>query len=455
MSNLTKSCLKMLFVYAVLAVAIGVAVHHRFPMMGPAIWSGIIAGFFLWLVLAYLWAIPMHIRDWWRMRPGAEPVDGGRVAVMGPVRAAGSALHAPFSKTPCIAYQYKVQSLAGENPSTDYEGFGMVPGYVATEHGQVRLLAYPELEIPDEPVRGAEVKQNAREFIDSTTFMDIRVEGIKAAAKELRNLLADDDGTMRYDHRVAPVAESLDQCRFTERVLREGETICAIGRYSEERKALVPDPKGVVSAIVIRKGEPGPLRRRMLRKAFGSAIGVVFCATLVAAAALIFLVNVPMDASEQMNPARRFLWEEVKLERWIEKRVRTPLAEAGTISTPGMHFLQLCDHCVTGRLEANDRVIELRHASGWQDETTRVIHLAAREGEKDGVTMTFNRKGGAWKVSVTVNGTEFAVPESWTLPTDVQTSFSTTDVADGRVTVVDPNDNVRVRASFRAPIENR
>ena len=454
MSSLAKSCLRMLAVYIVLAVAIGLFVYHRLPMAGPAIWSGIIAGFFLWLTLAYVYAIPTQLRDWWRMRSGAPFRDGKRVAVIGTVHPASSSLYTPFTKTSCVAYQYKITSLKGESPHDDYEGFAMTPSYVHTPQGQIKILAYPELDMKDEPVRGQEMKANAREFIDKTTFFSVREAGIKAAAKELRELQADDDGSMRYDHRMDPVSE-LDDCRLTERILRTGDTICALGRYSEERKALVPDPSAAVHAATIRKGTPESFRRGALRKAFGSAIGVVICGGLVTGAAVIFLLNIPMDASEQMNPNRRFLWEEVKLERWLEKNVRMPLVQSGSLNAPGMHLLELCNGCATGRMEIDGKTTELRHASGWENETTRVIHLAPAEGKAEGVTITLDRKAQTWKIVLNRGRLEISIPDGWTLPTDFQTAFGSDNIADGRVTVVAPDDTIRVRAAFRVPVETR
>lgn len=457
MSNLAKSCLRMFLLYAIAGTAIGIAVYHRFPQIGPAFWGGVIAGFFVWLTLAYLWAIPSNLRDWWRMRSGAAPRDGKRVAVIGTIHNTHASLHAPFSKAPCVAYQYKVVSFRGEHPSTDYDGFAMVPSYVSSgEGGQVKILAYPALEIPEETVRGPEAKANAREFLDSTHFLAIRKEGIKAAAAELKTLLADDDGSMRFDHRMDPVAESLDDCRLIEKVLRAGDTVCVVGKYSEERRAIVPDSGAVVHAATIKRGTPASFRRGAFRKAVGSAIGVVVCGALVTAAAVIFLLNVPLDASDQMNPERRFLWEEVKLERWLDRHVRTPLVQAGTLSTPGMYLRDdLCDHCATGRFEANGQATELRHASAWENETTRVVHLAAAAGETDGVTITFDRKARNWKIGLTRNGTTFTVPQGWTLPSDVQDAYGSGEMITGRVTVVGPNDSVRVRAAFKSSIEQR
>ena len=45
-----------------------------------------------------------------------------------------------------------------------------------------------------------------------------------------------------------------------ERVLRSGETVCATGRYSQEKRALVPDPSATLHAITIRRGEVDKLR---------------------------------------------------------------------------------------------------------------------------------------------------------------------------------------------------
>lgn len=459
MSNLARSCLRLLLVYALAGTAVGLVVYHRLPMIGPAIWAGIIAGFVIWLVLAYLWAIPMNILEWWRMRPGAGLRDGKRVAVIGTLHAITSSLHAPFSRTQCIAYHYKIVSMKGEHPHTDFEGFALAPSYVSTDTGQVKIQAYPDLEVPEEPVRGAEVKAAAREYLDSTTFFPIRQEGVKKAIGEMKKLMADDDGSMRYDHRMDPVAESLDDCRLTEKLVRAGDSVCVLGRYCEDKRALVPDPDAIMHAATIKRGEPASFRRSAMRKVFGSAIAAVIFAAIVTGAALVFFLNVPMDAAEQMNPTRRFLWQEVKFERWLDKNVRMPLVQAGTLSTPGMHMLDLCAHCATGRLEANGRVIELKHADAWEDEKARVIHLAARAGEKDGVTVTFDRTKKPLPhhelpstVTITMNGKDWTVPDDWMMPADVQTAYGS-DVLDGRLTVMGTGDNVRVRAAFRTPVK--
>lgn len=464
MSPLARSCLRLLVMYAVIATAVGLAVHHRFPVTTAAIWSGVIAGFFVWLTLAYLYAIPTHLLEWLRLRPGVVPRDGKRVALIGPIHNSGVSLHAPFSRSACVAYLYNISNFAGKSPKKDYEGFALVPSYIHSEHGPVKLLAYPDLEVPEEPVRGQEAKRNAAEYLARTSFTDTRQAGFKGMTEEMRRLAMDDDGSIRYDHRIDPVAGDLDKCRITEKLVKPGDIVCATGVYSEERKALVPDPKAIMHAVTLRVGEPAALRRKPLRKAAGSAFGVVFCGALLTGAAILFLINVPMDAADQMNPARRFFWEEVKLERWLERNIRMPLIQSGTMNDPPMHLMQnLCEGCATGRLEANDHVIELRHASGWENEETRVIHLAAKEGEKDGVAITFDRRqkpvsaaiGYPWTITVTVNGTPFPVPADWTIPRDVQHVHDSAEVINGRVTVIDPNGAVRVRSAFRAVIEQR
>lgn len=439
----------MLVMYVLAAIPVGIFVYHRLPIVTVAIWSGLIAGFFLFLAVAYLLAIPNALVDWWRMRPGAKPRDGKRSAIIGTIRHSGASLHSPFTRQPCVAYHYKIVSMAGEHPKNDYEGFALVPSYIATEDGQIRVMAYPELDIPWERVKGEEAREQARAFIESTAFTDMRAKGIKGAMAELRDLMTDDDGIIRYDHRVEPVTEDLGKCMLEERVLLSGDSVCAIGRYSEEKRALVPNPDGIVQPLTIRKGSLGSFRWGQIRKAIGSAIGVVILLALLAVAAGVFLTSVPMDAAEQKKPDRRFFWEEVKLERWIEREFRK------TPDSGPMYFLELCDHCATGRLEAGGRVIELKHARGWEDASQRVVHLAAAEGETDGVTITYDKKKRGGKVAIIINGREFAVPGDWLLPSDIQTSLHTNETLDGRVRVMAPNDSIRLRLSFRAPLEQR
>jgi len=449
--NVGKACLKLLVFYFLCAAAVGVAVFHRFPVGPAAFWSGVIAGFFLWLTLAYLWAIPYNFLEFLRMRPGVPLRDGKKAAVFGQIRAAGHSIHAPFSKTACLAYEYKIRSAQGEHESTDFEGFALVPSYVASEDGlgQVKILAYPELDVTWEHPYDATAKENAKAWIAATKFVNTREGGLKGMLAEVKKLQSDDDGAIRYDYRIEPVADDLDHSLLQERVLRAGETVCATGLYSEAKRALVPDPSASLHAITIRRGEVAALRRAPLKKAWGSAIGVVILSVLLAAAAGLFLVNVPMDSAEQMKPERRFFWEEVKLERWLDREVKTPLQKSGTLSTQGMFFLELCEGCATGRLEANGRVVELRHGSGWQSEETRVMHLAAGKGERDGVTISEDRKARTVEVAIVMNGVSFQVPGEWLQERDFQTAFDDAETLDGRITVMAPNDAVRARASFR------
>lgn len=446
--KMARSCLRVLLLYFAAAAAVGVVFYHRFPEIGSAIGAGLVAGFFLCLAIGYLYAIPSAFVDWWRMRPGAKPRDGKRSAIIGPVRQSGASLHSPFTRQACVAYHYKIISMAGEGPKTDYEGFALVPSYIATDEGQIRIMAYPDLDYPAERIRGEEAREVARKYIESTTFTNTVEKGIKGAMAALNNLLNDDDGSIRYDHRIEPVSD-LGTCMLEEKVLLSGDNVCAIGKYSEERRALVTDPAGLLSALTIKKGTPASFRRGQIRKAIGSAIGVVICLGLLAGATLFFLNSVPMDEAEQRNPNRRFFWEEVKLEHWIERHIRK------TPDTGPMRFLELCDHCATGVLEAGGKVIELKHAGGWEDAQQRVVHLAAAEGERDGVTLTYAKKQRGGKVAIIINGREFPVPDEWLLPSDLHNSLHNNETLDGRVTVLAPNDTIRLRASFRAPLEQR
>ncbi len=449
MSSLARSCLRVLLLYVVCAVAVGVVVHHRVPILTIAIWSGVIAGFFLFLAIAYLFAIPIAFVDWWRMRPGAKPRDGKRVAIVGPIRNAGASLHSPFTRQSCVAYHYKIISMEGEQPKNDYEGFALVPSYIATEDGQIRILAYPELEFPWEKLRGEEPRDHARAYIAATTFTNVRQKGVKGAMAELSALMSDDDGTIRYDHRIEPVTDDLGKCMLEERVLLSGENVCALGKYSEERRAIVPDPGAFSHSLTIKKGTPESFRRGQIKKAIGSAFGVVFLLALLAVAAGIFLSQTPLDAAEQDNPDRRFFWEEVQLEHWLERNFRK------RPETGPMYFLDLCRHCAKGRLEAGGKNIELKYAAGWEDAQRREVFVTAAEGEKDGVKLTYDKEKRIKHVLVVINGTEFTVPDDWLLPSDVHTSLHDNETLDGRLTVMAPNGSVRMRAAFRAPLEQR
>lgn len=439
MPKILRSCLRMVFVWVACCVLVGFLVYRRMPVGGAGLIGGLIGGTLFWFFGATVLGIPIRIREWWLIRRalgGSTPEDGAKIAVIGTVRPAGTMLHAPFSGTPCMAYSYEVITPAeGEESSPEkiYEGFAMIPMSVGVSERQVRLLSFPQLDFTPDLLYGRdrEVERRAKEFITETSFDSFKGKPINEAAKGLEERLAQEDGRLRYDEMRSSAHQNMGACSFKERLILPGETICAIGRYSSMRRALVSDPDALTHAITIRKGKsPESFAGKALRSIISlTFITMPIFAAICVIAFVAFHAMVPLDAAEQTDPSRRILWPEVRLERWLDREVRPRMQRAGMIDTQGHHLLDLCPTCAKGKMFVDGCELELTRA----EHAGKTITLRGDPGAV--VELTFLR----WNVArARVNGRD--VPIDWV------------DVArfddGGRVTILSPDDTLRVHAAF-------
>lgn len=181
------------------------------------------------------------------------PVDGRLAAVIGTVSPLGLPLRSPIGDLSCVAYEYEIShdSLAhggrrgrtrmsgrrGNNTSKLFTGVALTPSAISTLHGSVRLLSFPLMEdFEQRRSSDAGARERVRRYIAATRF---EPQGFVAAVKGFAGALADDDGQVRFDCRMAKEAELPRDAWFAERVIPVGAMVCAIGRYSAERRALV------------------------------------------------------------------------------------------------------------------------------------------------------------------------------------------------------------------------
>lgn len=457
MKKLAMACLRILALYVVAAAAMGALAWHRTGNGEQSVVAGLAGGALLWLALVYLWAIPLKIRDWLRVRhaaSGDEPRDGARVAVFGTLRPIRESLRAPFTQAQCVAYKYTitappVQTTANdsETASVDYDGFAMTPSAVHTPRGDIRILGFPDLKVPAQTLRDAAIVRNAQAFVDQTAFVD-------AAPFRLQDHLnavgANEGGRFRYDARHAPVAPSLASCVFQERLVRPGEQVCVTGIYSAQRRALLPDPDALVEGLTLEVGGPASLTRSAARAIVTTIVCAVIFSAAFAAAFLGFHAMTRLDAAEQRDPDRRLWFPEVKFERWLDARVREPLTQAGLMSTRGSYMLDLCQGCATGRLEIGERTFGLTHAAARQNETERVVEVL---GEGARLEMVFDSRRRLVRMDVLGTGAnDVRIPMEWISPADVEMFVGSERDLRGRVTIMAPDDSIRCRASFAARI---
>ncbi|HWW60324.1 MAG TPA: hypothetical protein VN181_03060 [Thermoanaerobaculia bacterium] len=246
-----KTCTMYLLVWIAGAAAVYSFARDRMPERNVLIGSSIAGGFFLAMGLGYWWGILALVGARRSIRRGVTGEgfdDGARVAAIGTAAAQGPLLTSPFQQKPCVAYSYEIKS-EGEVKYAD--GFAMTPCTIQTQSGAVRILAWPELAWPADYPFGEETKRRAGEYVDATQFT--KFSGFREALRTLRELRADSDGTMRFDHQMSEW-NPLMSATFAERVLAPGDQVCALGRYSAMQQGFVPDESEAVQSIKITKG---------------------------------------------------------------------------------------------------------------------------------------------------------------------------------------------------------
>jgi hypothetical protein len=149
-------------------------------------------------------------------------------------------------------------------------------------------------------------------------------------------------------------------------VAKAGAEVCAIGRYSVDKRALMLDRN-------LEKAE-GLIGRRI--NAMGGALmNVTVMMTIVIAAFIAFFAAVPLDFSEDKIADLRPSWMEISAEDWVETHVRTPLLLAGmpmfVRAEPGA---SLQPGEARGRMRSGEKEVNVTRAAGgwWRD------HIAIR-----------------------------------------------------------------------------
>ncbi len=329
-----KACGLQLLLYVLLTAAVAFIVYRRFPVSEATIISAVIGGFAAYLGIVYLIGIRGKLSEGRMIRralSGERPVDGDKVAAVGRLVPNGSPLTSPITKTPAVAYKYEIRSW-GKNSSLLYSGFALTASTIQGAQGGMRLLAYPELNIKPKYLQGGEPAKNAEAYVDATEFRDPTKGSLRASIADMMTVFKDDDGIVRIDDKSTAQPSDFAQLRLVEWVIRPGDPVCVIGHYSAQRGGIIPDPKMPLQQVTIRTGEPESFSGRSVRGAIGYLIaGIIFLTATIAGLTALY-ANVPLEASEQMNPDMRASWPEIKLERLIENRVRVPMRAAGMLS---------------------------------------------------------------------------------------------------------------------------
>jgi hypothetical protein len=287
---MTRGCLIGVVFFGALAAGYYVALTPYFEWPGNAIAAGLGALFLSIFVSGFFGIFKAH-RDARRLGASSTQTvgaftDGETVAVAGTIRPIDAPITAPFSGTPCCAYDYDIIHLA-RRVSTDssggyeaYEqhdisGLALTPSIIETPTGGVRLLSFAMLEqFPQQVLNGPAPRAKATAYIAQTTFRPMGVSKVFSAINALSEALSDDDGAVRMDWRMNQDEIKLEAATIKERLLPVGQQVTAVGKYSADRRGLIAD--GMLSMIQLRPGDAETARRALLKQAYsGFVTGLV------------------------------------------------------------------------------------------------------------------------------------------------------------------------------------
>lgn len=359
-----RSCLLWLALYLLLALAVAFAVERRIGRHGPAIFGAAIAGFVAWLGVTHLANFGRKAGELWLIRKGMggeEPRDGELFAAIGPISPIGSTrLVSPLTRTPAVAYSYLIRrGLAG---GQTWDGVALIPSSIRCGAHSVRLLSLPELDFSTERLSGEAVVRHGEEYIRQTEFP-------KETSK--------DDGTVRKDHGPRMESPMLRGAFFFERVVKPGDVVCAIGRYTVSR--------GGLHEVRLESGEPGPMMFKRVRAIGGSLMNAVIMIALVAAALTALYAFIPLNVA-------RPSWLEIRLEDLLDERVRQPIFRADLFAIPRVEAGEaLSAGEARGRVRtARGEASITRAAGAWRG---REIEIFLFDGEKEVATLTVAPSG--------------------------------------------------------------
>src|SRR5262249_20944011 len=207
----TKGCAFALLVWFLLIGAYAYVAWGRIHDRGAAAAIGVLGGTSAGMVLSSIIGLFTGGRDRSAIRRAVNMEarrDGRLEAASGPIRALGQPLEAPFSGQPCVLYQYDVKPPR-QNQS-DFAGYAMTPCAIQTLQGPVNVLGWVMLDQFPAALDSAIDRGRAERYLSSATFDAVGVTGLLSA---FRDLMADDDGTIRKDMRIGGNAADIQRAR--------------------------------------------------------------------------------------------------------------------------------------------------------------------------------------------------------------------------------------------------
>ena len=258
---------------------------------GKIFGAALFAAVFGWIGLGLLVGIGQPVRERAALAgclAGGRPADGAWTGIAGTIEAAGDLLRSPLAGTECLAYRYEIYLYVGRGRrrtrAVYFEGEALVPSVISTPAGAFRLLAVPEFDFGRENIEPKQALFHWSEHVKTASF-----ETPEAARKTLAKQWTDDDGAYRSEKQHRTEGEvPLEECKYHEDLIRKGDRVYLIGRFSEARGGIVPDANWA-NVTRIMKGDSDAILRQLSGRIVRYALGGVVCIGVSAGVLAAFL----------------------------------------------------------------------------------------------------------------------------------------------------------------------
>lgn len=292
-----KTCLTWLALYVALSCAMALCFLVAYPEAPPnttprlpplafraaaSLGAGFVCGIPAFLALAGFDGVRTRLRERRLVVAGSravEPRDGRIQPFVGRI-SGRNALTAPLTGRNCVMYHYSATHMSSKSRVTDAEGYALSPCSIDTAGGRFDVRAYLEPEFSGDAVDLDAARASLTAYQQTAALTQQGLDFAKNWAESKAQLL-DDDGSIRYDHGFA--GDLGHTTLFEEQVLQDGDEAAIFGRYSAERRAIVPDPQHAVLHMArLRKGSAADIARGFVLQAMLSGfVAVMFAAATV------------------------------------------------------------------------------------------------------------------------------------------------------------------------------
>lgn len=304
-----KSCALSLIVWVALVGAYAYVAWGKIREPVPALLVGVLGGTFAGILVSSFIGLFTGAGDRGALKRAIAreaPRDGRLEAAAGAIRPLGAPLLGPFTGRPCVAYEYDVKNK-GEGRS-DFAGVALAP---CALQGSGRLLGWAMLDSFGKSGKDEIDRERGTRYLSTATFERLSLTSMLSV---LSALLADDDGAIRKDFRIADGPPDLEGKKITEKIVPVGAQVTILGRWSAVRGGFVPE-----GAMSMNRMFPGDLQTT-LRNIGGSSvktfvIGFVFFVVLHAMLVPMYFFAPKRDKAGQKLPQHPSVWDESDCDR--------------------------------------------------------------------------------------------------------------------------------------------